>query len=137
MSRLVVVCGLLLSIAACANPVNRAVAGPVDVMRGEECRVACTNLGMELTQVVLIMNSAGCVCQVAPTSAPGSSTAPAERPAPQAGGAATAAGGAAIAAVAAEAQRQAAERARRTQEEEAQQQQQQQQQQQLQQQHRH
>ena len=94
------------ALMACTHPaVTEAVTGPVPMARGAECRAACASLGMQLTSVVLIMNSAGCVCQV---TTPGVSTRD---------GAAAAAGGMAIAAMRA-AEEQSAEEQRRHEEEE-------------------
>ena len=110
-SRLCCVMAAGVALLACVSPVSKAVSGPLDVERGAECRTACSTLGMQLTSVVLIMNSAGCVCQ-AIEPAPPPAVEPTRTPAPQpvsAGqsGAAAAAGGAAIAAVvAAQQQRQ-------------------------------
>jgi hypothetical protein len=86
--------------------VSAAVEGPVPDERGEECRVACGSLGMELTSVVLIMNHAGCVCQIIPAPIPASP----EGPSSQDKGAAAAAGGAAVAAVIAAQEAEAARR---------------------------
>ena len=106
------------ALVGCIPPVSKAVVGPVPAERGQECRAACTALGMQLSQVVLIMNSAGCVCQVPPDpTTPGA--------APPSGGASAAAGGAAIAAtVAAERARADQERRRKDHAEEQQKQQQ-------------
>jgi len=96
----------VMAVMACTHPpVTEAVTGPVPMARGTECRAACSSLGMQLTSVVLIMNSAGCVCQV---MAPGGATHD---------GAAAAAGGMAIAAVRA-AQQQEQEEERRRQDDE-------------------
>lgn len=95
-NRCVAVLGLVL--AGCAPAVQQAVQGPLPAERGPQCREACAQLGMTLTSVVLIMNSAGCVCQVID---------PKPAPAATQGGAAAAAGGAAIAATAAAAAAQA------------------------------
>jgi len=129
------VCAAAASVAfaACIPPVAPAVEGPVSNARGEECRGACVALGMELTSVVLIMNHAGCVCQIIPAPLPASP----EAPSSQDKGAAAAAGGAAVAAVLAaqeeeERQRRSHDdddRRRRQQDDDRQRQQQQQQQQ--------
>jgi len=79
------------------NEVNKAVIGPLPPARRNECRDNCAALGMQLTSVVLIMNSTGCVCQVIdmprpPGATPSASAEPA---------AAAIVGGAAIAATAA------------------------------------
>src|SRR5215510_730584 len=81
----------------CIPEVSKAVVGPLPVQRAQECRANCSALGMELTSVVLIMNSTGCVCQVLEASKP--ATAPASAP-----GASAIIGGAAIAVTAAAAQ---------------------------------
>jgi hypothetical protein len=107
MLRALPVIAAAMMLAACVAPVTPAVAGPVQTERGQECRAACAGLGMQLTSVVLIMNSAGCVCQV-------------NDPPPRAdgGGAAAAMGGAAIAAVVAKQREDEAARQRQQDEEE-------------------
>jgi hypothetical protein len=55
---------LTIALFGCFNEVNKAVVGPLPIERGNECRANCAALGMQLTSVVLIMNSTGCVCQV-------------------------------------------------------------------------
>src|SRR5262249_3119856 len=81
-----------LALAACPPPMprGRAVAPSPEPVRATECRDTCRAVGMELAQMVFIMNSTGCVCQA-------SATAPGTTPAPGAA-AGAAAGGAAIAA---------------------------------------
>lgn len=89
------IAGVVISCTAmigCFPPVQKAVTGPVPTERAAECRTSCKALGMQLTSVVLIMNSAGCVCQVL-EAAP-----PAETPAATPAAASAISGGAAIAA---------------------------------------
>ena len=86
LNKVVVLATLAVLLAACPQPaVTPAVKGPVQVERAAECRASCTALGMELQSVVLILNNAGCVCQVLGAQPQ------------QSGGAAAASGGAAIA----------------------------------------
>ena len=64
----------LAALAACfPPPVGEAVNGPVPRERAAECEANCGGLGMRLASVVLIMNSAGCVCVPVegPPGAPG------------------------------------------------------------------
>ena len=89
---LVVSAVLLLSGCVTARP----TAFEVPKERGTECLDICTGLGMKLGAVVVIMNSAGCVCE--PAGATGAVTS----------GSAAAAGGAAIAAAQAAARQQQA-----------------------------
>lgn len=92
---------LAIGLSGC-NEVNKAVIGPLPPERGSECRANCASLGMQLTSVVLIMNSTGCVCQVIDVTKPLGATpaATAEQAAAAVGG------GAAIAATAAAAAQQ-------------------------------
>jgi len=73
-----------LSSASCVTA--RATAFEVPKERATECASVCQNLGMQLSAMVVIMSSAGCVCE--PVRAPGEKQA----------GASAAAGGALIAA---------------------------------------
>jgi hypothetical protein len=41
----------------------QATGLPVPRQRADECRANCASLDMELSAMVIIMNSAGCVCQ--------------------------------------------------------------------------
>lgn len=56
--------------AGCAKPVNQAVYEMPDKARRGECHAACAALDMELAAMVLMMNSAGCVCQVPAVQGP-------------------------------------------------------------------
>lgn len=86
LNKAAVLSALAVLLAACPQPaVTPAVQGPVQVERATECRASCSALGMELQSVVLILNNAGCVCQVLGAQPQ------------QSGGAAAASGGAAIA----------------------------------------
>jgi hypothetical protein len=99
--RITAIAALALGLIAC-NEVNKAVVGPLPAERGTECRANCAALGMQLTSVVLIMNSTGCVCQVIDAAQP-----PGAPPVASAQSAAAAiVGGAAIAATAAAAAQQ-------------------------------
>jgi hypothetical protein len=51
-------------LSACSPEVSRAVYGTLPVERRTECESACRKLGLELSAMVLMMSSAGCVCQV-------------------------------------------------------------------------
>jgi hypothetical protein len=51
-------------------PVRSAVISSVSPERAAECKVNCEQLGMKLTAVVLMMNSAGCVCEPVQPAAP-------------------------------------------------------------------
>ena len=84
-----------LAVAGCATA--RATAYPLSKERATECTKHCETLEMRLAAVVVIMNSAGCVCE------------PKDARAGVASGGAAAAGGAAIA-TALEAQRQQQQR---------------------------
>lgn len=96
MIRGMAIAALAIGLSGCFE-VSKAVTGPLPVERGSECRANCTSLGMQLTSVVLIMNSTGCVCQVIDVPKP-----PGAAPAVTAESAAAAVvGGAAIAATAA------------------------------------
>jgi hypothetical protein len=89
---------LSLSLAGCATQGAVGRARHVDPDAAKECVAHCGTLGMELTAVVIIMDSTGCVCE------------PAGRAPTVSHGAAAATGGAAIQAVvlAAQAQQQQA-----------------------------
>ena len=54
---------LCLSLTACFPTVAKPVQGPVTPGLAQECATTCHAAGLELTQVVFIMNSTGCVCQ--------------------------------------------------------------------------
>ena len=87
MRRAVLLAALTLVSSACT--VERAVSSgrAVPRERADECRANCASLDMQLTAVVLVLNSAGCVCE--PKASP---SAPAS-----AGAGGAAAGGAAAA----------------------------------------
>src|SRR3954462_15415679 len=93
MIRGMAIAALAIGLSGC-NEVNRAVSGPLPPERGAECRANCASLGMQLTSVVLIMNSTGCVCQVIDAPKP-----PGATPAATAEQAAAAVGGGAAIAV--------------------------------------
>jgi hypothetical protein len=67
MKRLVLVC---LLVAGCATAAATRRSVPRE--RADECRANCASLGMELSAMVIMMNSAGCVCQ--PAGRPSAST---------------------------------------------------------------
>jgi len=91
------IAALAIGLTGCFTEVNKAVVGPLPAERASECRANCAALGMQLTSVVLILNSTGCVCQVIDVAQP-----PGAPPATTAAPAAAAVvGGAAIAATAA------------------------------------
>ncbi|RKH58328.1 hypothetical protein D7V93_16885 [Corallococcus llansteffanensis] len=75
---------LMFPLMACTTAKATAFALPME--RATECRSLCEQIDMKLGAVVIIMNSAGCVCE--PKSAEGMS--------PAVSGAAAAAGGALI-----------------------------------------
>ena len=76
---------MLLALSACTPAVAPARRGTLTRERADECTADCAAIGMKLSSVVLIMNSAGCVCV------------PAEAPPDAPHAEAAAAGGAAIA----------------------------------------
>jgi hypothetical protein len=83
--------GAVLLLGGCAT--QRATELSLPRERATECRDNCAALDMQLAAVVIIMNSAGCVCQPKGQPAPG--------PAVSAGAAAVAGGAVITAAVAA------------------------------------
>jgi hypothetical protein len=85
------------TLSACAT--RKATSRSLPRERASECLAHCDTLGMRLTAVVVIMDSAGCVCEPQAAPAPSASATPVT-------GAATIAGGATVAAVIAEQQRQ-------------------------------
>jgi len=92
---------ILATVIACQTPQTRAPTySPVTREHAGYCVQVCRNLGMQMTAMVVIMSSAGCVCQ----PARGAPSAPAPGAAAAASGAAIAAATAA-AAMEAEAQR--------------------------------
>jgi hypothetical protein len=78
---------VLLLFAGCATAPATTVSLPKK--RADECRKHCKTLDMELGAVVIVMNSAGCVCE--PKRPPAANAQPNQR-----GNAAAVAGGAAI-----------------------------------------
>jgi hypothetical protein len=52
---------LLPLLTAC--PVGPAARGPLPKERLTECEQMCTDLGLTMSALVIIYNSAGCVCQ--------------------------------------------------------------------------
>jgi hypothetical protein len=90
---------LALSFSACMPAVAPANSGDVPRERATECASVCTKLGMRLSAVVVMMNSAGCVCEPLPPGASAPPPTPAlPGAAPAAPGASAAAGGVSIAA---------------------------------------
>ena len=102
---LVVALFLMFPLAACTT--TRATAFALPMERATECRQLCEQIDMKLGAVVIIMNSAGCVCEPKPAEGTGAAVS----------GGATAAGGALIRALAnantEESRRQQQERSRR------------------------
>jgi hypothetical protein len=83
----VILCsGALLGLGASCE-VQRAASFSVSHERANECQRICYDLGMRLSAMVVMMNSAGCVCEP-----------PQQRAAAPTGGASAAAGGSTIAA---------------------------------------
>jgi hypothetical protein len=79
---------LLVGLASsCYQDVSPASVGTLPRKRATECAQTCAQLGMRLSAMVVMMNSAGCVCEPI-ASAPNAA----------AGGASAAAGGSSIAA---------------------------------------
>jgi hypothetical protein len=82
--------GLALGLLSSCEIQRAARVGAVTRERATECEQVCANLGMRMSAMVVMMNSAGCVCEP-----------PAARASATAGGASAAAGGTTIAAAAA------------------------------------
>ena len=99
-NRAALVVSLFLMCPLAAGPTSRATAFALPTARATECRQLCEQLDMKLGAVVIIMNSAGCVCE--PKQAEGMSEA--------VSGAAALAGGALIQASAEQARQQEASR---------------------------
>lgn len=83
----------LLFLSACATQRATHFATPTE--RVTECRQLCTDVGLEMSAMVVIMNSSGCVCEV-----------PRQLASDPVSSASSAVSGGAIIAAAAEAQRQ-------------------------------
>lgn len=57
------VAGVVLFVTACIPDVQPAIRGNLSRDRAAECRRGCEQLGLQLSAIVLMMNSAGCVCE--------------------------------------------------------------------------
>jgi hypothetical protein len=82
-----ILCGVLSLGFVASCEVQRAASFSVTHERATECERICYDLGMRLSAMVVMMNSAGCVCEPLQQRAAG-----------QTGGASAAAGGSTIAA---------------------------------------
>lgn len=75
--------GVVLFVTACIPDVQPAIRGNLPRDRAAECQRGCEQLGLQLSAVVLMMNSAGCVCEPPhpgqPSSPAAASTAAAAR----------------------------------------------------------
>jgi hypothetical protein len=65
---------IVLGLVGCS--VNKAITVDLPPERAEECKRNCEKLGMRLGAVVLMMNSAGCVCEPIQPDSPASPAAP-------------------------------------------------------------
>ncbi|CAM4494962.1 hypothetical protein [Corallococcus exiguus] len=63
-TRLPLLLSLVLPLAACSTA--RATSFALPMERATECRQLCEQIDMKLSAVVIIMNSAGCVCEPKP-----------------------------------------------------------------------
>jgi hypothetical protein len=67
MNRISVV--LLLVLVGCAATTSKATLGTTPKERVTECQNLCREVGLQMSALVVIMSSAGCVCQVVSSSA--------------------------------------------------------------------